>query len=254
MPENARQGQPVWIDYVCQNFDATKTFYSEVFDWDIVDQGPDFGHYHQIMKGSHPVGGFMRAMNFDGTPNLATPAMWTTYLNTRSIEETYSAAVASGAAEIARPMDVGPLGKMAIVTDPTGAGVGLWQAKDFTGFDLPMTSGTPVWFELMTVNYPVALDFYSQVFAFDLEAVPGDFGYSTHGKEDEAVAGICDASQWVAASYWRPYLKVDDADASSAKIVELGGAVLDGPLDSEFGRVVTVSDPEGATLQILQDL
>ena len=74
MPENARQGQPVWIDYVCHDLETTKNFYARVFGWDIVDQGPDFGHYHQIMKGQHPVGGFMQAMNMDGSPNPSIPA------------------------------------------------------------------------------------------------------------------------------------------------------------------------------------
>ncbi len=254
MPENARQGQPVWIDYVCHDLETTKSFYAEVFGWDIVDQGPDFGHYHQIMQGQHPVGGFMQAMNMDGSPNPSIPASWTTYLHADDIEVTYTSAVKAGAEAITPPMPVGPLGQMAVIADPTGAGVGLWQPGQFSGFETPLAPGTPVWFELMTVDFERATDFYRDVFAWDLAPMPGGMKYSTHGAGENAVAGICDASQWSDASYWRTYFNVESADATTAKIVELGGTVLDGPEDTEFGRIVTVADPEGARFQLQQNL
>lgn len=254
MPENARKGQPVWIDYVCQDFETTKSFYTTLFGWEVVDQGADFGHYHQIHKDGSAVGGFMRAMNPDGTPNLDIPTSWTTYLNTLSIHETYDSALASGAGAIVAPMAVGPLGEMAVVADPTGAVVGLWQSEAFTGFDLPLTPGTPVWFELLTTDYPLATDFYGEVFGFDLATMDG-FDYSTHGDGPDAVAGICDASQWsIPQSYWRPYFNVENADASVEVIVRLGGTILDGPADSPFGRIVTAADPEGAVFQLQQNL
>lgn len=252
MPENAREGQPVWIDYVCHDFEATTHFYTEIFGWDFVDQGADFGHYNMITKDGASVGGAMRAMNMDGSPNPTIPAMWTTYLHTAAIEDTYAAALTAGAAPIAAPMAVGPLGQMAVVTDPTGAEVGMWQPGEFSGFDTPLTPGTPVWFELMTVNYSVATEFYRNAFSFELTAMEG-FPYSTHGNGDQAVAGICDASDWTQVSYWRNYINVEDADATAANVVELGGAVLAGPEDSPYGRIVTVTDPEGATFQLQQN-
>ena len=252
MPENPREGQPVWIDYVCQDFDAMTTFYTELFGWEFTDQGPEFGHYTMITKDGAAVGGAMRAMNMDGSPNPMMPTMWTTYLHTADIAGAYATALAGGAAPIAEPMAVGPLGQMAVITDPTGAGVGMWQPGEFTGFDTPLTPGTPVWFELMTVNYPVATEFYRTAFSFDIVQMP-DFPYSTHGADENALAGICDASQWAQVSYWRNYINVDDADAAAAKATELGGTVLAGPEDSPYGRIVTVNDPEGATFQLQQN-
>ncbi|RBP62524.1 hypothetical protein DFO66_11431 [Brevibacterium sanguinis] len=254
MPENARQGQPVWIDYVCQDLDTAKGFYSTVFGWDIIDQGPEFGHYHQILKGETPVGGFMRAMTMDGSPNPSIPTSWTTYLHADDIEVTYTAAVGAGAAAVTPPMAVGPLGQMAVVTDPTGAGVGLWQPREFSGFETPLTPGTPVWFELMTVDYQRATEFYRDVFAWDLAPMPGDFSYATHGSGVSAVAGICDARRWTTSSYWRVYVNVESADDAARTIVDLGGQLLDGPEDTPFGRIATVADPEGARFQLHQNL
>ncbi|GAA1630824.1 MULTISPECIES: VOC family protein [Brevibacterium] len=255
MPDNPRQGQPVWIDYVCQDFDAMKNFYSEVFGWEIVDQGPDFGHYHQAYKDGAPVGGFMRAMTMDGNPDPTMPTAWSTYLYTSDIDGTFAKATKDGAAPVVGPMAVGPLGSMAVVVDPTGAPIGMWQSDEFTGFELPLVPGTPVWFELMTTNYDTACEFYVDAFDFQLVEVEGqEIKYATYGANETAVAGICDASQWTPNSYWRTYFNVADADAAAAKVVELGGSVLDGPMDSEFGRVATVADPEGATFQLHQEL
>ena len=39
---------------------------------------------------------------------------------------------------------------------------------------------------------------------------------------------------------------------AAERVRELGGALLDGPIDSPFGRVATVADPEGASFQIIQ--
>ena len=72
------------------------------------------------------------------------PAAWTTYLHTNDIANTYAAALTAGAAPVAEPMAVGPLCQMAVITDPTGAEVGMWQPGEFTGFDTPLTPGTPV--------------------------------------------------------------------------------------------------------------
>lgn len=129
MPTSPREGQPTWIDYTCQEFESTTNFYSEIFGWEFTDQGPDFGHYNMITKGGATVGGAMRAVHMDGTPNPLAPAMWTTYLHTDDISGVYAASLEAGAAPIAEPMAVGPLGQMAVITDPTGAGVGMWQAR-----------------------------------------------------------------------------------------------------------------------------
>ena len=42
----------------------------------------------------------------------------------------------------------------------------------------------------------------------------------------------------------------DAADASLAKVKELGGKIIDGPDDSPFGRIATIADPSGAQLQL----
>ena len=51
------------------------------------------------------------------------------------------------------------------------------------------------------------------------------------------------------APVWNTYVRVDDADASAAKVTEAGGEVTMGPFEvGPAGRMVAFDDPEGASL------
>ncbi len=53
--------------------------------------------------------------------------------------------------------------------------------------------------------------------------------------------------------HWGVYFATPDADASSAKIAELGGKVIHAPFDvMEFGRMAVCQDPTGAVFQLWQ--
>jgi predicted enzyme related to lactoylglutathione lyase len=103
MPVNPREGQPIWIDYVCQDFEAAQNFYNQLFGWEFTDMGEDFGHYNMITKDGGNVGGAMRAMNMDGTPSPEMPTAWSTYLHTGDIAGVHQAALAAGASRCRRP-------------------------------------------------------------------------------------------------------------------------------------------------------
>ena len=47
--------------------------------------------------------------------------------------------------------------------------------------------------------------------------------------------------------HWNVTFGVDDADATAAKVRELGGEVLVGPVDAPWTRMAVVKDPQGAT-------
>ena len=123
MPVNPREGQPIWIDYVCQDFDAAQNFYNQLFGWEFTDMGEEFGHYHMVTKDGGSVGGAMRAMNMDGTPGgdahglVDLPAHW----GHRRVHQRHW----TPGRDVVGPMPVSPLGQMAVVVDPTGSPIGM---------------------------------------------------------------------------------------------------------------------------------
>ena len=246
-------GTPTWIDYGSNDFDVSLRFYESLFGWRFEDSGEDMGHYNIIRNEDGAfVGGAMDCSGMtmpDGSP---LPASWTIYLAVDDANAIAAKAEQHGAEVALAPSDAGGAGRFAILVDPTGANFGIWQAGDVDGYAESDAVGTPYWFEVMTQDFPVATQFYTQVLSFDLTMM-GD-GYAMNGSMESATSGICDASGFIPAelgSFWRFYASVDDCDAACELVRELGGDVLDGPQDSPFGRLATVADPVGATFQII---
>lgn len=245
------KARPIWIDLSTADATGATEFYRDLFGWNVTDQGEDFGHYGIIDLAGKTVGGLM------GQPG---PTNWTVYLEVTDINAAAEAARTGGATVMVEPMEVPGSGWMAVVVDPGGAVVGLWQPTDFEGFDLPLTPGTPVWFELMSIDFDAALPFYRDVLGWDIawmgpEGGEDGFRYVTNGKDEKAAAGLCDAKDMLgdAPSHWRIYFGVENCDEAAARVAELGGRVTDGPTDSPFGRFATCADPQGATFQINQE-
>ncbi len=51
-------------------------------------------------------------------------------------------------------------------------------------------------------------------------------------------------------AHWSVYWQVDDVDATADRVKVLGGAVVDGPTDTPYGRMATVTDPSGAMFKL----
>ena len=52
-------------------------------------------------------------------------------------------------------------------------------------------------------------------------------------------------------AHWAVYFASDDTDAAVAKATDLGGQLLMPPMDTPFGRVAGVSDPQGAAFRLI---
>ena len=50
--------------------------------------------------------------------------------------------------------------------------------------------------------------------------------------------------------YWLVYFGSDDVDADLAKISELGGKALVGPMDIGMGKIAVAQDPQGAVFAL----
>lgn len=254
-------GAPTWLDLTVQDLEAAKNFYGSLFGWDFADQGEDYGNYTIITKDGAPVGGLALDMDAQGNPVTTGKARWSIYLSTDDVEKTAGEVQAAGGQLLMGPMRVPGSGDMAMIATPSGARVGLWQAVEFAGFELPLKPGTPVWFEAMTSDFDADLAFYRDVLKWEIawmgpEGGTDGFKYVTNGAGESSVAGLCDASMFFddGRSYWRPYIMVEDSAQAVRTLEVAGGKATDGPEDTEFGRITTVVGPEGETFQLQQPL
>ncbi len=249
--ENAPLGSPIWVDLMTSDTDGARSFYGELFGWECADPNPDFGGYANFSKDGDLMGGLMAKQE------EAMPDVWTIYLEVADADKTVAQVTDRGLGVIVPAMAVGDLGTMAVVIDPSGAAIGMWQPGTHTGFGRWMEDGTPGWFELHTRGYDEVIPFYQDVFGWETntEGDGPDFRYTTEVVGETQYAGIMDASGFLpegVPSNWSVYFHVDDADAAIARVVELGGAVVMPAEDTPYGRLATVTDPTGALFRLHQ--
>jgi uncharacterized protein len=100
-----------------------KAFFGKLFDWklDDVPMGP--GTYTLIGVGQGTVGGMTQQM----APGA--PSSWLAYVNVDDIKAATEKAKSLGGKVVQDVTPVAEMGWMSIIADPTGASLGLWQAK-----------------------------------------------------------------------------------------------------------------------------
>jgi predicted enzyme related to lactoylglutathione lyase len=245
----APTGAPCWVDLMTSDPARSRAFYGDLFGWDAEDPAEEFGGYVNFRKNDVRIAGCMQ--NEPGMPDR-----WSVYLASDDAAKTVESAADAGGQVIVPAMPVGDLGTMAFVTDPGGAGIGVWQPGEHKGFGLVAEAGAPAWFELFTRDHAAAVEFYRTVFGWDTQVASDtdEFRYTLLVSGDDQLAGVMDASGFLPEGvppHWSVYFGADDVDATVARIVELGGAVVAPAEDTPYGRLATVTDPTGAQFKLV---
>lgn len=244
-------GAPCWVDLMTSDTERSRAFYCQLFGWTAEEPAEQFGGYVNFTKDGVRVAGCMASQ-----PGSEMPDVWSVYLATDDARKTLDAAVANEGQVHVHAMDVGDLGTMALISDPGGAGIGVWQPGLHQGFGVHGEAGAPSWFELHTRDYPAAVAFYRNVFGWDTHVVSDtpEFRYTTLRHGEDWLAGIMDAAGFLPDSvpaHWSVYFGVDDTDAALAEIVDLGGSILVAAQDTPYGRLATAADPTGAQFKLV---
>lgn len=262
-------GVPCWVDATVPDPEAVLPFYRGLFGWEIQD----------VMPADSPVkyhigsirGGDVAAVG--STPEGAPPLpVWNTYIWVASADDTVAKARAAGGGVIAEPFDVLTFGRMAVIADPEGAVISVWEPKEHKGAQVVNEHGALNFNGLATRDVEGAAAFYGTVFGWETLDLPAGMmwtlpGYGDHLeqgspglREQMAGMGAPDGFIDVVAAlreipddetstppHWNVTFGVDDADATAALAAELGGKVVEGPLDAPWTRMVVLQDPAGAT-------
>jgi predicted enzyme related to lactoylglutathione lyase len=103
-----------------------------------------------------------------------------------------------------------------------------------------------------------ASKFYSAVFGWQIAKGENDNSGYLHIKNGESFIGGVPPTHMLppnVPSHWMLYFYVTDADASTTKLVELGGKVHMPPMTIEkVGRMSVVADPQGAVFSLFTPL
>ena len=116
-------GNPfVHLDLSCDDPEAAKKFYKNLFDWKLQDF-PEMGGWTGIDVGGGTGGGLGKKQD------PGSPTAWTAYVEVDDVKKTVVKAQKAGATVLVPFMEVGGMGFLAVLKDPQGATFGLWQTN-----------------------------------------------------------------------------------------------------------------------------
>jgi uncharacterized protein len=234
-----------WVDLGTPDVPGAKAFYRELFGWDAEDlpAGP---------------GGTSTVCRLKGRDVAAiheqvgdARAVWGSYLSVDDVDATTARARALGGTVLAEPVDVLDAGRMAVVADPSGAAVSLWQPRGRIGAGLVNEVGAWTWNELVSPDVAGAGAFYADLLGWTVGANPGPFPRTSFTLGELLVGGGHAPTEPEGdAPRWTISFRVADADESAASARRLGGRVLLPPLDVPVGRFAILADPAGAPFTV----
>ena len=272
-------GVTCWVDVRTPDVDAATGFYGQLVGWHFAQSTPIGApqRYAVASLGGREVAGI------GGPTEEGEPAQWRTFVAIDDCDRSAAQVLAAGGRILQPPQDAGPGGRSAIVVDPQGATLVLWQARRRAGAQLTAVPGAWLSSDLHTSDPDGAMTFYERVFEWhvDLTApgeakirVPGSGAHraamagpggrlpqrpagndSVDGADSVDVIGTIGGRDPGERSHWHVTFCVADLDTATATVERLGGTVLArGDEDDEDDDPLTarVLDPHGAAFSIRQ--
>lgn len=242
-------GKFTWFEHLSADAGKAREFYEALFGWKVERmQGADRA-YDMVHNGGEGIAGLLPAPA--GTPN-----QWLGYLSVPDVDASFESALAAGARPLMPPRDFAGVGRGATIADPTGAVLSLWKAAQGDREDRDNTpAGDWVWNELLTPDPSAALAFYEGVFGFTHDAMTVGAGqyFILKSADGKHRAGVTKSPHAATPTMWVPYVHVEQADATAARVAPLGGTLALPPQDvPTVGRIAMLRDPLGAFIAFIQ--
>jgi predicted enzyme related to lactoylglutathione lyase len=243
-----------WPELATTDQKAGAAFYAALFGWEADEQPIGPSDTYTMFKLRHlevAAASSMRPEQRD----QGVPSHWNAYITVANADATAARAVELGGKVLAPPFDVMDAGRMAVLQDPTGAIVSIWQAGRHIGARMLREPGALGWTELTTRDTSAAERFYTQLFGWTAKAgSAGGQQYTEFSVGGQPQAGMMPMNpEWGdAMPGWMPYFQVGDCNATHAKAIELGAQVYVPPTDIPgVGRFTMLADPQGAMFAVI---
>jgi uncharacterized protein len=115
------RGEIAHIEFPADDLERAKRFYGAVAGWEF-GQMAEFGDY-ELFRTGETTGGAI------GLRGRSVGKAIRIYINVDSLDVAIAAAVANGGAQVEPPTDIGGgMGRFAVVRDPEGSEIGIWQS------------------------------------------------------------------------------------------------------------------------------
>ena len=233
-----------WAELATSDANAAKAYYSSLFGWEYDDNPIGDGQVYSMARrdGKHVAALF----------SSDQPPHWNCYVTVASADEAAARAGELGGTVTAEAFDVMDAGRMAVIADPAGAALCLWEARRNPGAGLVNTPGSMTWNDLTTPDAEAAARFYGELFGWTFEEMPDAGGYQVISNGERINGGIMplDSESTGTPPSWMPYFGHDDVERLVQDGGGPGGRVHTGPIHMPQGTVAVLGDPQGAVFAV----
>ena len=117
-------GALAWNELATPDMDASAKFYSELFGWKVEPfEGSEMPYMTIQNSDGHGNGGIRPKMEQEPVP------YWLVYFGADDIDATFGKIKELGGNQLAEPMEIGEMGKIAVAQDPHGAVFALYSGQ-----------------------------------------------------------------------------------------------------------------------------
>jgi uncharacterized protein len=227
--------------------ELAQRFYDAVLGWTAIGVPAAGDGYLMFQLEGRDVAGLRQAKG---------ATRWVPYLSVESADDTVSRARQLRASLIAPPFDMNGFARKAVIHDPAGGVVGLWEPTGHQGAAVLDRPGSMWWAELRTRDVQGAKNFYAALLGWKpVDTLKYGIRYSVFKLGDESLAGLLPiGADWGPVSpYWQILFGVDNCDAAVERAKAAGGSLIFGPNDiPNAGRAAIIGDPGGAIFVAMQ--
>lgn len=124
MTDIPKLGEFCWNELATSNVQAAKDFYGKVFGWEFSDHEMGDMTYTMIKLNNKEIAGIW---SIPKDKEKLIPPHWMAYILVENLDESLEKAGKHGASIMKPASNAGDFGRFAIITDPTGAHIALWQ-------------------------------------------------------------------------------------------------------------------------------
>lgn len=243
-------GRIVWYELLTKDPKAAQAFYPEVIGWKT--QAWEQADYTMWVGPHGPLGGVTELPA--KAREMGAPSFWQANIQVANLDASVARVKELGGM-VHHQEDVPNVGRLAVIQDPQGAVIALFQPEQAMPPRDLAKPGEFSWHELYTTDHEAAFAFYAAIAgweklgSFDM----GPMGtYLLWGRDGQQLGGMMNKPPQVPAPAWLYYVTVDDLDAAMGRATAKGATVINGPMEVPGGqRIVQLLDPQGAAFALV---
>lgn len=123
----SNHGTICWRELATQNAESAKSFYQELFGWNLEQSKKSPMPYDEIKTDGESFGGILQINEQWGEDWDKMPSHWMTYIAVDDCDAIVEKIKENGGSICVEPFEIPNIGKMSVVNDPSGANFSIIQ-------------------------------------------------------------------------------------------------------------------------------